>query len=713
MNTSGTNTSRTPDRINNFFDTRIEFLKGVGPQRAELFNTELNIFTYGDLLQHYPFRFDDRTRFYTIAELDESLPAVQVRGRLREWYTEGEGPKKRIVGTFTDGTGTLSLVWFQGLTWLEKSLRRDGEYIAYGKPQPFNGRYSIVHPELDNISPDNEVEAGLQPVYNLTEKLRKRHLDSKAIGKIMRGLLEGAWPHIRETLPDEVIKKFRLIGKREALWNIHLPQSPAWLRQAERRLKFEELFYNQLRLISNKLLQKEEFPGQIFGSTHLLKHFYASLLPFPLTNAQKRVLKEIHTDFVSGKQMNRLLQGDVGSGKTIVAFIAMLMAIDNGAQACMMAPTEILADQHYNSLKPFADELGLNIAILTGSTTTKRRKTLHPDLQEGKIHIIVGTHALLEDAVQFKNLGLCIIDEQHRFGVAQRAKMWAKNTVVPPHILVMTATPIPRTLAMTLYGNLDLSVIDELPAGRKPIKTVHKFDKHRSEVFGFMRQEIEKGRQIYVVYPLIEESEKLDYKDLMDGFEGIQRAFPRPKYEIGILHGKMLPYEKDDEMKRFLRQETQIMVATTVIEVGVNVPNASVMVVESAERFGLSQLHQLRGRVGRGAEQSYCILMTGYKLSTDTRTRIETMVRTNNGFEIADVDLQLRGPGDLTGTQQSGLMDLLIADLAKDGPILNAARESALKILDEDPHFVLPQNAPIRNHIDSLDKKESNWSRIS
>ncbi len=710
---ASTEAGRLPERTPNFFDTRIEFLRGVGPQRAELLNKELTIFTYGDLLQHYPFRFDDRTRFYTISELDESLPAVQVRGRLRDWYTEGEGSKKRVVGTFTDGTGSMSLVWFQGLTWLEKTLRREGEYVVYGKPQPFNGRYSIVHPELDNVHPDNELETGMVPVYNLTEKLRKRHLDSKAIGKIMRTLLEGAWPHIRETLPDELIQKYRLIGKREALWNIHLPQSSAWLRQAERRLKFEELFYNQLRLISNKLLQKEEYPGQVFANTQLLKHFYEHLLPFPLTGAQKRVLKEVRADFVSGKQMNRLLQGDVGSGKTIVAFIAMLMAIDNGAQACLMAPTEILADQHYNGLKPFADAMGLNISILTGSTTTKRRKTLHPELQEGKTHIIVGTHALLEDSVQFKNLGLCIIDEQHRFGVAQRAKMWAKNPVIPPHILVMTATPIPRTLAMTLYGNLDISVIDELPAGRKPIKTVHKYDKHRSEVFGFMRQEIEKGRQVYVVYPLIEESEKLDYKDLMDGFESIQRAFPRPKYEIGMLHGKMLPYEKDDEMQRFLRHETHIMVATTVIEVGVNVPNASVMVIESAERFGLSQLHQLRGRVGRGSEQSYCVLMTGYKLSSDTKTRIETMVRTNNGFEIADVDLQLRGPGDLTGTQQSGLMDLMIADLAKDGPILNAARESAQKILDEDPHFVLPQNAPIRNHIDALGKKESNWSRIS
>lgn len=696
-----------------FFDTRLEYLKGLGPQRAELLNKELHLFTAADLIQYYPFRYEDRTRFYTVSELMESMPSAQVRGRLRDWHTEGEGPKKRLVGHFTDGTGTMDLVWFQGISWLEKSLRRDGEYIAFGKPQEFQGKFSIVHPELDSVKPDVEPEATLSPVYNLTEKLRRRFVDNKVMAKAMRSLLELAWPHIHETLPASLIDKFRLVGKREAVWNIHLPQNPAWLRQAERRLKFEELFYNQLRLISNKLIQKEEHPGQIFQKTSLLSHFYKTMLPFPLTGAQQRVLREIHKDCLTGRQMNRLLQGDVGSGKTIVAFITMLLAIDNGAQACLMAPTEILADQHYNGLKPFADAMGLNMGILTGSTRTKRRRVLHEELQLGTMHILVGTHALLEDAVQFRNLGLCIIDEQHRFGVAQRAKMWAKNPVVPPHILVMTATPIPRTLAMTLYGNLDISIIDELPAGRKPIKTVHKTDKHRSEVFGFMRQQIELGRQVYVVYPLIEESETLDYKDLTDGFESMQRAFPRPKYEVGMLHGKMLPYEKDDEMQRFMKKETHILVATTVIEVGVNVPNASVMVIESAERFGLSQLHQLRGRVGRGGDQSYCVLMTGYKLNADTKMRLETMVRTNNGFEIADVDLQLRGPGDLAGTQQSGLMDLRLADLAKDGPVLTAARESAQLILETDPNLILPEHAAIRNHIDAIGRTQSDWSRIS
>jgi ATP-dependent DNA helicase RecG len=696
-----------------FFDTPLTQLRSLGPQRTELLNKELNLFTFGDLIQYYPFRYDDRSRYYTISELMDSMSSAQVRGRLREWSVEGEGPKKRLVGTFTDGTGTMSLVWFQGITYIEKTLRRDGEYIAYGKPQSFSGQFSIIHPELENTATSSTNEPGFYPVYNLTEKLRRRHLDSKAIGKVMRQLLELSWSHIHETLPADLIEKYRLISKRDAIWNIHLPQNQGWLKQAQRRLKFEELFYNQLRLIKNKLMQKEEFPGQIFRDTTLMKHFYNELLPFELTGAQQRVIRELYADFLTGKQMNRLLQGDVGSGKTIVAFIACLMAIGNGAQACLMAPTEILADQHYNGLKPFADAMGLHIGILTGSTNKKRRVVLHEELQSGKMHILVGTHALLEDAVQYKNLGLCIIDEQHRFGVAQRAKLWGKNETVPPHILVMTATPIPRTLAMTLYGNLDVSTIDELPKGRKPIKTVHKFDKHRSEVFGFMRQQLELGRQVYVVYPLIEESEKLDYKDLMDGYESMQRAFPRPNYEIGILHGKMLAYEKDDEMKRFLKRETQILVATTVIEVGVNVPNASVMVIESAERFGLSQLHQLRGRVGRGAEQSYCIMMTGYKLSSDTRTRLETMVRTNNGFEIADVDLQLRGPGDLTGTQQSGVMDLMIADLAKDGPILVAARESAQAILLEDPDLVLPQHVPVRNQIDNVRKHGNNWGRIS
>ncbi len=696
-----------------FFDTSLLYLKGLGQVRADMLGKELNLFSFGDLIQYYPFRYDDRSRYYTISELMESMPSAQIRGRLRDWYVEGDGHKKRLVAKFTDDTGTLSLVWFQSITTIEKMLRREGEYIVYGKPQTFNGQFSIIHPEMDNLATGGEHEASFQPVYNLTEKLRRRHLDSKIIAKAVRNLLETAWPHIRETLPDELIQKYRLIGKREAIWNIHLPQNQAWLKQAQRRLKFEELFYNQLRLIKNKLLQKEEFPGQVFRDTSLMKHFYNELLPFELTNAQQRVIKEIYADFLTGKQMNRLLQGDVGSGKTIVAFIACLMAIGNGAQACIMAPTEILADQHYNGLKPFADAMGLNLGILTGSTNKKRRVVLHDELRSGTMHILVGTHALLEDVVQYKNLGLCIIDEQHRFGVAQRAKLWNKNETVPPHILVMTATPIPRTLAMTLYGNLDVSIIDELPKGRKPIKTVHKYDKHRSEVFGFMRQQLELGRQVYVVYPLIEESEKLDYKDLMDGHESMQRAFPRPTYEIGILHGKMLAYEKDDEMKRFVNRETQILVATTVIEVGVNVPNASVMVIESAERFGLSQLHQLRGRVGRGAEQSYCVMMTGYKLSSDTRTKLETMVRTNNGFEIADVDLQLRGHGDLAGTQQSGVMDLMLADLAKDGAVLLAARESAEAILQGDPELLLPQNTIIRNQVDSVRKTDNNWSRIS
>ncbi|MDF7820786.1 ATP-dependent DNA helicase RecG [Runella sp. MFBS21] len=696
----------------NFFETKIEFLKGVGPQRAETLNKQLNIFTFGELIQYYPFRYEDRSRFHHINELTEDMPAAQLKGRIRGMVVVGEGHKRRLTVEFTDGTGVVEFVYFQSIDWHLKHLKEGGEYIAYGKPQRYGQRINFSHPEIETLNPENENGGYFQPIYNLTETLRKKHLDSRFLSKIMRNLLELATPHFRETLPEELVRKFRLLSKTDAMWNIHLPDSDAALNQALRRLKFEELFYNQLRLLKNKILHKIEYPGQIFQKLDLVKQFYqGGLLPFELTNAQKRVLREIHEDFKTGKQMNRLLQGDVGSGKTIVAFVAMLMAIDNGAQTCIMAPTEILADQHYRGLKGFVDALGLNIALLTGSTTKKGRKLILPDLAEGNIHIIVGTHALLEDPVQFKNLGLCIIDEQHRFGVAQRAKLWAKNPTIPPHVLVMTATPIPRTLAMTLYGDLDLSIIDELPAGRKPIKTVHRYDQHRITVFGFLREEIKKGRQIYIVYPLIEESEKLDYKDLMDGYESVTRAFP--EYHVSIVHGKMLAYEKDDEMQRFVRGETHIMVATTVIEVGVNVPNASVMVIESAERFGLSQLHQLRGRVGRGAEQSYCILMTGVKLSKDTRLRIDTLCQTNNGFDIADVDLKLRGPGDLSGTQQSGLLDLLIADLAKDGEILKAARAAAEAILQEDTDLILPKNEPIRAHIDSLRKEETNWSRIS
>lgn len=695
----------------NFFDTKIEFLKGVGPSRAVTLNKELKIFTFGELVQYYPFRHEDRSTFHRINELNETMPAAQLKGRIRSMVVIGEGHKRRLTVEFTDGTGVVEFVYFQSIDWHLKHLKEGGEYIAYGKPQRFGQRFNFSHPDLETLNPENENGGYFQPIYNLTETLRKKHLDSRFLSKTMRSLLEQAMPHFRETLPQELVQKFRLLSKADAMWYIHLPDNQQALNQALRRLKFEELFYNQLRLLKNKLLQKNEYPGQIFSNLELLKTFYQNHLPFALTNAQKKVLREIHEDFKTGKQMNRLLQGDVGSGKTIVAFIAMLMAIDSGAQACIMAPTEILADQHYRGLKPFCEALGINISLLTGSTTKKGRKIVLPGLSDGSIQIAVGTHALLEDTVQFKNLGLCIIDEQHRFGVAQRAKMWAKNEVIHPHILVMTATPIPRTLAMTLYGDLDLSVIDELPAGRKPIKTEHFYETKRLVLNGKLKEEIRKGRQIYVVYPLIEESEKLDYKNLSDGFESITRAFP--EYHVSMVHGKLFPYEKDFEMQRFVKGETQIMVATTVIEVGVNVPNASVMVIESAERFGLSQLHQLRGRVGRGADQSYCYLMTDVKLSKDTRIRIDTLCETNNGFDIADVDLKLRGPGDLTGTQQSGIMDLLLSDLAKDGAVLKAARESAESILQEDPDLILPKNDPIRSHIDSLRKEETNWSRIS
>lgn len=705
-------TSETnPSVRTRFFDTKIEFLKGVGPQKAALLNQELNIFTFGDLIQHYPFRHEDRSIFHKISDLKEELPAAQIKGRLREFSVIGEGNKKRLVGQFQDGTGYLDLVWFQSIAWYEKWLKRGGEYIVYGNPVLFGGKWSITHPEIEVLTQENATAGYWQPIYPLTEKLRKKFLDSKALSKMVRSLLEIAHPHIRETLPAPLVEKYRLVSKAQALWHFHLPQDARTLHQAQRRLKFEELFYNQFRLIKNKLLHKTEYPGLVFEKTLLVKEFYEQHLPFKLTGAQIRVLHEIHEDLKTGRQMNRLLQGDVGSGKTIVAFITMLFALDNDAQACLMAPTEILTDQHYQGLKKFADLLGVNIAKLTGSTKKKEREVIHRELLNGTLHIIVGTHALIEDAVQFKNLGLCIIDEQHRFGVAQRAKLWAKNARINPHMLVMTATPIPRTLAMTLYGDLDISAINELPAGRKPIKTVHRYDAHRASVFGFLKEEIAKGRQIYMVYPLIEESEKMDLKDLMDGYESVARSFPG--VPLSIVHGKMRSQDKDFEMGRFVRGEAKIMVATTVIEVGVNVPNASVMVIENAERFGLSQLHQLRGRVGRGAEQSYCVLMTDYKLSKDTKLRIETMCRTNDGFEIAEVDLQLRGPGDISGTQQSGLVDLLVANLAQDGEILKAARNSAEEILTADPDLLQQVHHPIRQHLENLRKEETNWSRIS
>jgi ATP-dependent DNA helicase RecG len=697
--------------VSGFFNTKIEFLKGVGPQRAALLQTELNIFTYGDLIQHYPFRYLDRTQFYQIADVHEELPFIQLKGRIRSKELLGEGRKQRLSVILADGTGELELVWFKGVKWMSTSLKTGTEYIVFGKPNRFNGRINMAHPEMEDIAELKQGQSYLQPVYSTTEKLKNHRLDSKALSRIMAELLKAAAPQIAETLSPALVDHYRMMSKREALQQIHFPTSTEKVNAARFRLKFEELFYVQLKLLRQKAVRKAELEGQVFRNIPTLTQFYNHHLEFELTKAQKRVIKEIYKDLCAGKQMNRLLQGDVGSGKTIVAFLTMLMAADNGAQSCLMAPTEILADQHYTGLKAFADKLGINIGKLTGSTKLKERRRIHEQLLSGKMQMIVGTHALLEDIVQFENLGLCIIDEQHRFGVAQRSRLWQKNPHVIPHILVMTATPIPRTLAMTLYGDLDVSIIDELPAGRKEIVTVHRYDAHRLRVFGFIREQIQAGRQAYMVYPLIEESETMDYKDLQDGFESVTRAFP--EYRISIVHGKMKPQDKDLEMQRFVQRETHIMVATTVIEVGVNVPNASVMVIESAERFGLSQLHQLRGRVGRGAEQSYCILMTSYKLSKESKIRLETMVRTNNGFEIADIDLKLRGPGDLMGTQQSGVLDLLIADLSKDARILQESRAAAQQLLEQDPALESPENENIRRHIQSLSKNTINWSRIS
>ncbi|MBF9221844.1 ATP-dependent DNA helicase RecG [Hymenobacter ruricola] len=699
--------------MSNFFNTRLEFLRTVGStQRAQLLGKELGLFTYGDLIQRYPFRYLDRTQVYKVADLNEDLPYVQVKGMLRGKELVGEGPKQRLTAKVGDGTGELDLVWFKGIKWVQQVAKNNQEYIVFGKPTMFNGRPQMAHPELEEVSENKPGQSFLQPVYNTSEKLKNYHrVDSKAIMRMVAELLKLAQSHITESLSPALIQHYGLMPKAQALQQIHFPQSPELLAAAKFRLKFEELFYVQLKLLRQRDQRKVTLAGQIFNQVPTLVDFYKNHLTFDLTGAQKRVIHDIYKDFCAGQQMNRLLQGDVGSGKTIVAFIAMLMAADNGAQSCMMAPTEILADQHYVGLKVYADALGIKLGKLTGSTPTRERRVLHEELRNGTMHMLVGTHALLEDVVQFRNLGLTIMDEQHRFGVAQRSKLWQKNPHVIPHVLVMTATPIPRTLAMTLYGDLDVSVIDELPAGRKPIVTVHRYDANRLKVFEFIRDQVKLGRQVYIVYPLIEESETMDYKDLTDGYESVSRAFP--EFQISIVHGRMKAEEKDFEMQRFIKRETQIMVATTVIEVGVNVPNASVMVIESAERFGLSQLHQLRGRVGRGADQSYCILMTGFKLSKDARTRLETMVRTNNGFEIADIDLKLRGPGDLMGTQQSGVLDLLIADLAKDGRILSESRAAAQALLTEDPNLMQPENANIRRHIESLPATAVNWSRIS
>ncbi len=701
--------------MQNILDENITYLKGVGPQKGNILVSELAIKTYGDLLYHFPYRYIDRTKFYAINELNEELNYVQIKGKITHFEILGDKRKQRISATFSDNTGTINLVWFKGIRWIKDKLKVNTEYIIFGKPTAFNNKLNITHPEFEELEKfKNKLTYKLQALYGTTEKMKGKFLNSKAIHNLQMSLIELVKGKIIETLPNYLLTKHKLLNINEAIYNIHLPLSNELLQKAQFRLKFEELFYIQLKILRLKHHQSTNFKGFIFAKVgNVFNSFYKKYLPFELTNAQKRVIREIRHDTQTGSQMNRLLQGDVGSGKTLVALMSIFLALDNGFQGCFMAPTEILANQHYKTVSEMVYPLGLKIALLTGSTKQKVRKELHADLLNGNIDILIGTHALIEDTVKFKNLGLVIIDEQHRFGVAQRAKLWKKN-INPPHILVMTATPIPRTLAMTLYGDLDVSVIDELPPGRKPVKTVHYFDSKRLRVFGFIKEQIALGRQIYIVYPLIKESETMDYKDLEDGLESISRAFPVPKYSISVVHGKMKPVEKDKAMDLFVRKQTQIMVATTVIEVGVDVPNASVMIIESAERFGLSQLHQLRGRVGRGADQSYCILMTGHKLTTDARTRIETMVSTTDGFEISEVDLKLRGPGDIEGTQQSGIpLDLKIASLAKDTQILQFARNVAEDILSEDTKLEKPENHVLKKYLEQKWKYEFDWSQIS
>lgn len=694
--------------------TPIEYLKGVGPQRGETLRKELNIHTYNDLLHYYPFRYVDRSRIHTVSEINPYTQYIQLRGVITGYRTLGEKRQKRLVATFRDNTGEIELVWFKSYDWVMKTYKPNVTYIVFGKPNYFNGVYNIPHPEIEPATEIAESKAmGLQPVYSSTEKCRKKGLDTKGIAKLCRTLISQlSEKDIPEFLPDYILQAYRLCSRYQALQHVHFPPDEKAAHQARRRLKFEELFLLQLQGLLIKKSRQALVKGFVFKSIdNLFQSFYKTHLRFELTNAQKKVLKEIRRDTMSGRQMNRLLQGDVGSGKTIVALMSMLMAAENGYQSCLMSPTEILANQHYENISRMLAGMPVHVALLTGNVKGKARTNILQNLAEGKIHIIIGTHALLEESVKFHQLGMVVIDEQHRFGVAQRARLWEKSAT-PPHVLVMTATPIPRTLAMTVYADLDVSVIDELPPGRKPVITVHRTDAQRSQVFGFMRSEITKGRQVYVVYPLIEESEAMDLKDLMDGYESITRAFPAPQYQVSIVHGRMRPAVKDYEMQRFLRRETQIMVSTTVIEVGVDVPNASIMVIENAERFGLAQLHQLRGRVGRGADQSYCILMTGNKISEESKQRIQILCSTHDGFKIAEADLKLRGPGDLQGTRQSGTSQLRLADLVADTAALEAARYMAQKITDEDPDLVKPEHLPLRQYLQQ-NPEHITWSRIS
>jgi ATP-dependent DNA helicase RecG len=698
--------------MNDFLLTPIEFLKGVGAQRAELLRQEIGVFTFNDLLHYFPFRYIDRSHYHKISDLPYLDAHAQLRGTIIQVAEATVGRQKRLTAKFQDASGIIDLVWFQGIHWIKPLLKIGAEYQIFGKAKVYGNVWNMPHPELTEWK-DVAQKTGLQPVYSTTEKLTAKNLHSKGIEKLTANLVLHLAGKIPETLPAPILQEYRFIPREKALYLVHLPKSEQDYIQARTRLKFEELFFLQMELLLRKQITLSKSKGFLFPEVgDLFNSFYSDHLPFTLTDAQKRVLKEIRKDFLTGHHMNRLLQGDVGSGKTLVALLTMLIGIGNNYQAALMAPTEILAKQHYETLKELVAELPVQVELLTGSVKKKDRIGIHEGLENGTIHILVGTHALLEDVVQFSNLGIVVIDEQHRFGVAQRARMWKKNSI-PPHILIMTATPIPRTLAMTFYGDLDVSVIDELPPGRKEISTVHRYESHRLRVFGFLKEEIAKGRQIYIVYPLIHESESLDFNNLMSGYEAISRSFSLPEFKVSIVHGQMKPADKEFEMQRFVKGETQIMVATTVIEVGVNVPNASVMVIESSERFGLSQLHQLRGRVGRGSEQSFCILMTGDKLSKETLKRIETMVSSNDGFEIAEVDLQLRGPGDLMGTQQSGLLNLKIADLAKDQQLVIIARDEARKILEEDPRLENPANLRLREILVHILKSRPDWGKIA
>ncbi|MGB0949289.1 MAG: ATP-dependent DNA helicase RecG [Marinirhabdus sp.] len=698
----------------NHLQTPIEYLKGVGPNRADLLKKELGVHTFEDLLHLFPNRYLDRTQYYKIAQLQPTNAEVQLVGKITHLKTVGQKRGKRLVATFVDGTGKMELVWFRGHKWIKETIKLNTPYVVFGRANVFNNGFSLPHPEMELLEKHNRgLRAAMQPVYPSTEKLNSSTVTGRAINTFIQQVFTETKGRFDETLPPTILAKLKLPTKATALFNVHFPKSAEQLARAQYRLKFEELFYLQLQLLRKNLTHKAKIKGYRFKNVgRYFNGFYGQHLQFELTGAQKRVLKEIRNNMGNNAQMNRLLQGDVGSGKTIVAFMAMLLALDNGFQTCFMAPTAVLAVQHFQDLGTYCKPLGIEIALLTGTTKTAARKKLHAKLRDGSLQILVGTHAVLENTVQFKNLGIAVIDEQHRFGVAQRSKLWHKNKL-PPHILVMTATPIPRTLAMSVYGDLDMSVIDEMPPGRKHVKTLHRYDANRLQVFRFLKDEIEKGHQVYIVYPLINESEALDLKDLMDGYESIVREFPREKYQVSIVHGKMKPADKDFEMARFVAGKTQIMVATTVIEVGVNVPNASVMVIESAERFGLSQLHQLRGRVGRGTAQGYCILMTGHKLSADAKTRVQTMVSTNDGFEISETDLKLRGPGDIMGTQQSGVLNLRIADIVKDTAILQLARGYAREILTGDPALEKPAHAIVKKTYARLAASRTVWNYIS